>query len=103
MKVLIRETLRTVDVNIYGTDGRQCTKEYFESYFSDVDGAYPTLEAEKEEFSTDAEWVIITERDFREFADFIEEIQMTIDLVEKKLETGENKSDYIFQKKCFLI
>ena len=42
MKVLIRETLKTIGVNIYGTDGKLHTKEFFEKYFSDVEGAYPT-------------------------------------------------------------
>lgn len=39
MKVLIRETLKTIGVNIYGTDGKLHTREFFEKYFSDVEGA----------------------------------------------------------------
>ena len=47
MRVLIRETLETAVINIYGRDGRQHTKDFFEKYFADSDGAYPTLEDRK--------------------------------------------------------
>ncbi len=82
MKVLIRETLKTIGVNIYGTDGKLHTREFFEKYFSDTEGAYPILPEEQEEFGTDAQWVIITEADFRILADSLEAIQNAIDGVQ---------------------
>lgn len=103
MKVLIRETLRTVGVNIYGADGQLHTKEYFEKYFSDTDGAYPTLPEEKEEFETEAEWTIITEADFRHFAENLAHIQNAIDEVQDKIAEGDSKAAYTFGENCFLI
>lgn len=103
MKVLIRETLRTIGVNIYGTDGGLHTKEYFEKYFDDTDGAYPILPEEQEEFQTAAEWVIITEADFREFAESLETIQNAIDGVQEKIESGDSIREYTFNAGCYLI
>lgn len=103
MKILIRETMRTVGVNIYGTDGRLHTKEYFEKYFSDTDGAYLILPEEQEEFQTEAEWVIITEADFRRFAASLETIQNAIDGVQEQLENGDSRGEYTFNADCFLI
>lgn len=103
MKVLIRENLRTIGVNIYGTDGKQHTEEYFEKYFSDTDGAYPILPEEQEEFGTDAQWVIITEADFRILADSLEAIQNAIDSVQEKLAEGDSRAEYTFNADCFLI
>ena len=103
MKVLIRETLKTIGVNIYGTDGKQHTEEYFEKYFSDTDGAYPILPEEQEEFGTDAQWVIITEVDFRRLADSLEAIQNAIDCVQGQLEKGDSRAEYTFNADCFLI
>ena len=34
MKILIREILKTIGVNIYGTDGKLHTREFFEKYVS---------------------------------------------------------------------
>ena len=103
MKVLIRETLRTVGVNIYGADGQLHTKEFFEKYFSDTDGAYPTLPEEQEEFETEAEWTIITEADFLLLAETISVIQKAIDDVNELLIGGEKVWEFVFQSECFLI
>lgn len=103
MKILIRETLKTIGVNIYGTDGKLHTREFFEKYFSDTEGAYPILPEEQEEFGTDAQWVIITEADFRILADSLEAIQNAIDCVQGQLEKGDSRSEYTFNSECFLI
>ena len=103
MKVLIRETLKTIGVNIYGTDGKLHTREFFEKYFSNVEGAYPILPEEQEEFGTDAQWVIITEADFRILTDSLEAIQNAIDCVQGQLEKGDSRSEYTFNSECFLI
>lgn len=103
MKVLIRETLKTIGVNIYGTDGKLHTSEFFEKYFSDVEGAYPTLPEEREEFDTEAEWTIITEADFRLLAEDLEAIQDAIDSVQEKLAEGDSRAEYTFNTDCFLI
>lgn len=103
MKVLIRENLQTKEINIYGTDGKLHTEEFFEKYFSDTGGAYPTLSYEREEFQTDAEWTIITETDFRQLTETISVIQKAIDDVNEMLIDGEKAEEFVFQSECFLI
>ena len=103
MKVLIREKFQTKEINIYGADGKLHTEEFFEKYFSDTDGAYPTFPEEKEEFETDAEWTIITEADFRQLAQTISVIQKAIDDVNELLIDGDKVEEFIFQSECFLI
>lgn len=83
MRVLIRETLETAVINIYGTDGKQHSKDFFEKYFADSDGAYSTLDEEREEFGTDAQWTIITRRDFDLFAGTVETLQKAIDSADR--------------------
>ena len=60
-------------------DGKQHSKDFFEKYFADSDGAYSTLDEEREEFGTDAQWTIITRRDFDLFAGTVETLQKAID------------------------
>ena len=103
MKILIRENLQTKEINIYGADGKLHTEEFFEKYFSDTGGAYPTLPYEREEFQTDAEWTIITEADFRQLAQTISVIQKAIDDVNELLIDGDKVEEFIFQSECFLI
>lgn len=103
MKILIRENLQTKEINIYGADGKLHTEEFFEKYFSDTGGAYPTLPYEREEFQTDAEWTIITETDFLLLAETISVIQKAIDDVNELLIDGEKFEEFIFQLECFLI
>lgn len=103
MKVLIREKFQTKEINIYGADGKLHTVEFFEKYFSDTGGAYPTLPYEREEFQIDAEWTIITESDFRQLAETISDIQKAIDDVNELLIGGEKAGEFIFQSECFLI
>ncbi len=103
MRVLIRETMKTVGVNIYGTDGKPHTEEYFEKYFSDADGIYPTLPEEREEFGTDAIWTIVTEADFRLLAQHLTVLQKAIDEVQKRLMDGDSIGKYTYNSECFLI
>ena len=103
MKILIREKIQTKEINIYGADGKLHTEDFFEKYFSDTGGAYPTLPYEREEFQTDAEWTIITEADFLLLAETISVIQKAIDDVNELLIGGEKVGEFIFQSECFLI
>ena len=103
MKILIREKIQTKEINIYGTDGKLHTKEFFDKYFSDTDGAYTTFSEEREEFQTDAEWTIITEADFLLLSETISVIQKAIDDVNEMLIGGEKVGEFVFQSECYLI
>ena len=103
MKFLIRENLQTKEIYIYGAEGKLHTEEFFDKYFSDTSGAYPTLSDEREEFQTDAEWTIIIEADFLLLAETISVIQKAIDDVNELLIGGEKVGEFVFQSECFLI
>lgn len=103
MRVLIRETLETAVINIYGTDGNQHSRDFFDKYFADSEGAYPTLDEEREEFGTDAEWTIIRKQDFQAFADTAETIQKAIDDVQDRIAKGDSREDYTYNSDSYLI
>ena len=103
MRVLIRETLETAVINIYGTDGKQHSKDFFEKYFSNAEGAYPTLDEEREEYGTDAEWTIIRKQDFERFAEIVPALQKAIDDVQDRITKGSRRDEYTFNSDCFLI
>ena len=103
MRVLIRETLETAVINIYGTDGKQHSRDYFDKYFEDSEGAYPTLDEEREEFGTDAEWTIIRKQDFKDFADIVSTLQQAIDGVQDRISNGDSLEKYTYNSDCYLI
>lgn len=103
MKILIKETRKTVGVNIYGIDGNPQTKEFFEKYFTDVEGVYATPEEERKEFDTAAEWTIEKEEDFLLLANIIEDLQRSIDEVQKRLIEGAAVSEYTFDNHCYIV
>lgn len=103
MKVLIKETRKAVGVNIYGIDGSVRTREFFEKYFADVVGVYATSKEEKEEYKTDAEWTIESKEDFDLLANVINDLQNSIDEVQKQLLSGASVSDYTFDSVSFIV
>ncbi len=103
MKVLIKEIRKTVGVNIYGIDGNSHTREFFENFFTDVEGVYATPEEERKEFNSSAEWTIEREEDFLSFAKIIEDLQRSIDEVQKHLINGASINEYTFDNCCYIV
>ena len=88
MKVFIKEYCRDVIVRIYGIDGEERTKEYFEKYFENVEGVYPTTDEEKESYNSEAVYTI-TKAEYYNF-------------FEAKYR-DETVSDYTFDTVCYVI
>ncbi len=76
MKIFVREYCRDVTVRIYGIDGDEHTKEFFEKYFSDVKGIYETTDEKREDYNTEAVYTIVKADYYNFLAQQIESIQI---------------------------
>lgn len=103
MKVFIREYCRDVTVRIYGVDGEERTREFFEKYFSEVDGVYETTEEEHTKYCSEAEFTIERAEHYNFFAQQIDNIQRGIDDVAEALMRGEDIHSYAFDGYCYTI
>ncbi|MGN0553744.1 MAG: hypothetical protein ACI4I1_10190 [Oscillospiraceae bacterium] len=103
MRVLVKESHKTVSIRIYGLDGEERTKEFFEKYFTDVVGVYETPDEERESYESDAVWTIEKHADFSFFAQMLGVIQKSIDEIGKQLDKGANIQEYTFNDGCFVI
>lgn len=79
MKVFIKEYCRDVTIRIFGIDGEEHTKDFFEKYFYDVIGVEIMTDEERSEFLSEAEFSIEKAAQFEFFAQHIGAIQTAID------------------------
>lgn len=104
MKVFIKEYCRDVIIRIYGIDGDEHTKEFFEKYMSDIDGVYETTDEERKLYCSEAEYTITKAEYYNFFAQQIDNIQKGIDEVaEAAILWNEKTEDYIFDDECYVI
>ena len=62
MKVFIREYCRDVTIRIFGLDGEERTKEFFDKHFSDVRGVGKMSDEDRKENLSEAEYYIASYR-----------------------------------------
>lgn len=94
MKVFIKEYCRDVTVRIYGVDGEERTKEFFEKYFHNVIGVDIMTDDDRSENLSEAEYSIDTAEQFEFLAQYIGSIQTSIDYVADAFIKGKNESEY---------
>ena len=58
MRVYIKDEKKTVAVRLYGMNGKECTRRYFDTFFHDVKEVHETTDEERELSGTDAEYTI---------------------------------------------
>lgn len=102
MKVFIREYCRDVNIRIYGIDGEEHTKEFFETYFRETIGVYTTTEEEHEHFGSEAEYTIEKADDYNMFAGQINNIQKAIDEIADSILSGKEIDRYV-DNVCYVI
>lgn len=102
MKVFIREYCRDVTVRIYGIDGEERTKEFFERYFEETIGVYETTDEEREQFGSEAEFTIDKADDYNYFAGKISSIQQAIDDIADSIINGAEIDRYV-DSVCYAI
>lgn len=104
MKILVRETGKTVDIEIHGVNESECTYAFFLEHFSDAEGIYETPDEEREMFSTDAEWTIDSGSVFDELAEVLSEYRKCIDEIRTQLIDYEIPAEgYVFGGKNFVM
>jgi len=103
MKVFIKEICRDVIVRIYGTDGDEHTKEFFERFFDNVEGVYETTDDEREEYRSEGVYTIEKLENYELFAQTVKNIQQAIDEVAKALIDGRSIEEFTIDKQCFVV
>lgn len=103
MKVFILEEEREVHIRIYGIDGEQRTKEFFDAVFVNMSCIYPTTEAEKKEHDTDAVYTFESKAAFYKFCEYLERLQETLDTIAEALIDENSVEEYCFEYKNYLV
>lgn len=79
MKVFIKEYCRDVTIRIFGIDGEEHTKDFFEKYLYNVIGVDIMTDDERTEYLSEAEFFIEKAAHFEFLAQHIGAIQTAID------------------------
>lgn len=103
MKAFILEEQREVHIRIYGIDGEQRTKEFFDAVFVGMSCVYPTTDEEKSEYSTDAIYTFESRAAFNKFCTFLEKLQDTLDTIAEALIEGDHEEEYGFEYANYIV
>lgn len=103
MKIFILEEQREVHIRIYGVDGEQRTKEFFDAVFVNMSCIYPTTEAEKKEYDTDAVYTFESRSAFDKFCEYLEILQDTLDTISEALFKDDSVEEYSFEYANYIV
>ena len=103
MRVYIRDERKTVFVRLYGLDGEECTRQFFDTFFHDVIEVHETTDDERNSSGTDAEYTIDERRLFDAFVSVIGNIQDSIDHVAMAMIDEEPIEEYTYDDICYAI
>lgn len=103
MKIFILEQQREVHIRIYGIDGEQHTKEFFDAVFVGMSCVYPTTDKEKSEYDTDAVYTFESRAAFDKFCEYLEILQDTLDTIAEALIEGNHEEEYSFEYANYIV
>ena len=103
MKVFILEEQRKVHIRIYGVDGEQRTKEFFDVVFVGMSCVYPTTDEEKSEYGTDAIYTFESRDAFDKFCTYLEKLQDTLDKIAEAVIEGDDEKEYGFEYANYIV
>lgn len=103
MKIFILEEQRKVHFRIYGVDGEQRTKEFFDAVFVGMSCVYPTTNEEKSEYGTDAIYTFESKAAFNKFCVYLEKLQDTLDTIAEALIEGDHEEEYGFEYANYIV
>ena len=103
MKIFILEEQREVHIRIYGINGEQRTKEFFDAVFVGMSCLYPTTNEEKSEYGTDAIYTFESRAAFNKFCTFLEKLQDTLDTIAEALIEGDHEEEYGFEYANYIV
>lgn len=103
MRIYIADKRKTATVRIYGIDGGECTRKYFDTFFHNVIEIHETTDEEREICGKDPEYTIDTYDLFMAFAAAIGIIQDSIDEVALAVINEQKTEEYTFDGQCYAI
>ena len=103
MKIFILGEQRKVHIRIYGVDGEQRTKEFFDAVFVGMSCVYPTTNEEKSEYGTDALYTFESKAAFNKFCVYLEKLQDTLDTIAEALIEGDHEEEYGFEYANYIV
>lgn len=103
MKIFILEEQREVHIRIYGVDGEQRTKKFFDAVFVGMSCVYPTTDEEKSEYGTDSIYTFESRAAFNKFYVYLEKLQDTIDKIAEAIIEGDDEKEYSFEYANYIV
>lgn len=103
MKIFILEEQREVHIRIYGIDGEQHTKEFFDAVFVGMSCVYPTTDKETSEYGTDAIYTFESRAAFNKFCEYLEILQDTLDTISEALFKDDSAEEYSFEYANYIV
>lgn len=103
MKVFILEEQREVHIRIYGVDGEQRTKEFFDVVFVNMSCVYPTTEDERKEYHTNGIYTFESKAAFDKFCEYLEMLQDTLDTISEALFNDDSAEEYCFEYANYIV
>ena len=103
MKVLVRETEKTVVFRIYGINGRECTREFFRTFFNEADGVHESTTEEKVMYGKDIVYSIETQEFCDLFKSQIDRIQYAIDELSLAIINGYTEEEFRFESDYYAL
>lgn len=103
MRAYVRETEKIVNFRIYGIKGTECTREFFRTFFKEVDGVRETTAEEKMMYGNDVLYTIETQEFCDVFIQNIERIQDAIDWVAVSLIEGYSEEEFRFESDYYAL
>ncbi len=103
MKIFILEEQWEVHIRIYGVDGEQRTKEFFDAVFVGMSCVYPTTDKEKSEYDTDAVYTFESRAAFDKFCEYLEILQDTLDTISEALFKDDSAEEYSFEYANYIV
>lgn len=103
MKVFILEEQREVHIRIYGVDGEQRTKEFFDAVFVNMSCVYLTTEDERKKYHTNGIYTFESRAAFNKFCTFLEKLQDTLDKIAEAIIGGDDEKEYGFEYANYIV
>ena len=103
MKIYIADVRKTATIRIYGVDGTECTRRYFDIFMHNVMEVHETTEEERGICGNEPEYTIDTYDLFKAFAGAIGNIQNAIDDIAAAVIREHSIDEYTFDSVNYAI
>lgn len=84
-------------------EGNSIQKKFFDAVFVNMSCIYPTTEAEKKEYDTDAVYTFESRSAFDKYCVYLEKLQDTLDTIAEALIEGDHEEEYGFEYANYIV